>query len=54
MTNASAMTLSVLLFLSLFLAAMFIIFFGGTLFARRSQTGTRVPRHTDDHHRRAA
>lgn len=52
MTNASAMTLSLLLFLSLFLAAMFIIFCGGTVFVRRQ--GRRVRRHTENHHRRAA
>jgi hypothetical protein len=54
MTNASAMTLTLLLFLALFLAAMFVIFFGGTLFVRRERPARRAPRHTHDHHQPAA
>ncbi|MGZ4826931.1 MAG: hypothetical protein ACXVZR_08680 [Terriglobales bacterium] len=52
MTNASAMTLSLLVFLALFLAAMFVILWGGTLLVRRDRS--RAVRHPEDQHRRAA
>ena len=54
MTNASAMTLSLLVFLALFLAAMFVIFSGGVLFGRRERRGPRAGGPAHDQPRRAA
>ena len=52
MTNASAMTLVLLLFLALFLAAVVVILFGGQWIEHTRPT--RRHTHEENHHQHAA
>ena len=53
MTNASAMTLTLLLFGALLVSAVFIILWGGGLSLRRRQPKPRRP-HVDTEYHKAA